>query len=128
MQKRKVTILWLETPTLLPENKIHAHAADFNDVAIVKPRGTGYGSTVHGRSFVARADVVAIVALADLRGHLRLEPAGQSHRCHRGFADGGEFFRKGGFLAGRFSPQDDHRRNLEAGPCATCAPTQSLGR
>ena len=69
-------MLWLEIPILLSENKIHAHAADFNDVAVVKPRRTGYGSTVHGRSFVARADVVAIVALTDLRGHLRLEPAG----------------------------------------------------
>src|SRR5207253_8655254 len=103
MQKRKVTILLLETPMLLSENKIHAHAADFNDVAIIEARRTGDGSTVHGRSFVARADVVAIVALADLRGHLRLEPAGQSHRCHRGFANGGEFVRKDIFLTGRFS-------------------------
>src|SRR5260221_9773891 len=103
MQKTKVTILWLKIPILLSENKIHAHAADFNDVAIVKPRGTGDGSTIHGRSLVARADVVAIVALTDLRGHLRLEPAGQSHGCHRRFADGGELVRKDVFLTGRFS-------------------------
>ena len=57
---------------LLSENKIHAHAADFNDVAVIEARRTGNGRTVHGRSFVAGADVVAIVALADLRGHFGL--------------------------------------------------------
>jgi len=68
-------MLLVRETKLLSENEIHAHAADFNDVAIIKPRRAGNGSTVHGRSLIARADVVAVVALADLRGHLRLEPA-----------------------------------------------------
>src|SRR5215470_9680557 len=98
--KPKVKGFWLEVPILLPENKIHPYAANVDEVAVVQAHGTRNRRAIHGGHFVAGADVIAVVALADLRSHLRLKPSFQTHRSHGGFADGGEFVGEDVFLAG----------------------------
>src|SRR3954466_3614275 len=72
---------------LLLEDEIHAQPADLDDISVVEARGSLHGFAVYDGNFISRTEVVAIVALIDLRGDLRLEPAPQTHRCHFGFAD-----------------------------------------
>src|SRR6266851_3309242 len=72
---------------LLAKYKIQTQPADFDDVAIIEARRSLNRFGVHGRRSVARPDVVAVVALINLRGDIGLEPALQAHGGHLGFAD-----------------------------------------
>src|SRR5216683_4234425 len=72
---------------LLAKYKIQAQPADFDDVTVIEARGPLNRFGVHGRGSVSRADVVAVVALINLRGDIGLEPTLQAHRGHLGFAD-----------------------------------------
>src|SRR5258708_32160087 len=72
---------------LFAEDKIQAHSADLNHVPIVETRRSLNGRAVHRWNLVARTDVKAVIALIDLRGHLRLEPALEPHGSQGGFSD-----------------------------------------
>src|SRR5215469_11599410 len=67
---------------LLAENEIHAHAADFDQVAVVEAYGSRNRGAVDRGHFVTGAEIIAVVALVDLCGHVRLEPALQAHGGH----------------------------------------------
>src|SRR5256885_1597089 len=51
----------------------------------------GDGSAVDFGHLVAGTEIVAVIALIDLRGHLRLEPALEANGGHRGFSNDREF-------------------------------------
>src|SRR5258708_34966183 len=78
--------------SLFANDEIQADARDFHQVAIIQPGWTRDGNTIDNRNFIAGPDVIAIIALIDLRGHLRLEPAAQVDGGHGRFSDGCKFF------------------------------------
>src|SRR6266699_2093403 len=63
---------------LLAENEVQPDTRDFDEIAIVQPHGAANGPAVHARHLVAGTEIVAVVALIDLRGHPWLEPALQA--------------------------------------------------
>src|SRR5258708_10502746 len=79
---------------LLAEDEAQPDAGDFDEIAVVQAHGPGDGSAVDGGHLIAGAEIVAVIALIDLRGHMRLEPALEANRGHRGFADDGAFVGK----------------------------------
>src|SRR5260370_23840578 len=76
---------------LLAEDEAQPDAGDVDEIAVVQAHGAGDGSAVDGGYLIAGAEIVAVIALIDLRGHMRLEPALEANRGHRGFADDGDF-------------------------------------
>src|SRR5579863_1943680 len=76
---------------LFANDEVHAHAADFDEIAVVEANGASDGRAVHGRLLVAGAEIVAVVTLIDLRGHFWLEPAAKPNSGHGRVADDGEF-------------------------------------
>ena len=84
------------------------------EVAIVEANRTGDARTVDGRLHVSGAEVVAIIALIDLRGHIGLEPAAKADGGHGRLADNGDFVDEDVFLLIYFSAEDDEGRHLDA--------------
>src|SRR5580692_4904362 len=74
---------------LFAKNEVHAHAANFDEVAIVEADRPGNGSAIYGGNLMSGSQIVAIVALIDLCSHFRLEPATQPHSSHGRLADDG---------------------------------------
>src|SRR5437870_13032159 len=72
---------------LLAEDEVQPDAGDFDEIAVVQAHGAGDGSAVDLGHLVAGTKVVAVVALIDLRGHLRFEPALKANSGHGGFSD-----------------------------------------
>src|ERR1700674_660945 len=72
---------------LLAEDEVQPDAGDFDEVAVVQAHGAGDGSAVDVGNLVAGTEVVAVIALIDLRGHLRFEPALEANGGHGGFSD-----------------------------------------
>src|ERR1700730_13296329 len=75
---------------LIPENEIHAHPANFDDIAVIEANRPGNGCPVDRGNLVARSEVIAVIALINLGGQLRLEPALEAHRSHPGLTDNGQ--------------------------------------
>src|SRR5208283_2062336 len=94
---------------LLPENEIQAYAANFDEVAVVEAHGAGNGRAIDGGNLVAGAKVIAVVALIDLRGHGRFEPAPQAHRGHGRFADYGKLVGQHVFFLVDLAAEHDER-------------------
>ena len=65
----------VDSALLIPENKIHAQAANFDRVPIIQSQRPRDGRAVDRRHFVARPNVISVITLIDLRRQLRLEPA-----------------------------------------------------
>src|SRR5436309_14615191 len=72
---------------LIAKNEVHAHAAHFDYIAIIQALWTRNWRRVNGGDFVAGTHKISVIALIDLRGELRLEPAFQFHRRQFRFAD-----------------------------------------
>src|SRR5215472_6951217 len=99
---------------LLANYKIHAHATNLDQVAVVQSHRAGNGRAIYNRDFGAGAQVIAVVALVNLRSHLRLEPTAKLHRRHRGFANDRELVGKHVLLLVHSAVQHDERRHFHA--------------
>src|SRR5580704_12749279 len=106
---------------LLAKNEVHAEAADFNYVTVVQLFGTSDGCAVHFGDFVAGTDIVAVVALVNLGGELRFEPALEVNRRHFRFADDGQLVGDDVFLLIGVVAQYNQRGHLDATSGKLCA-------
>src|SRR5215831_14137638 len=93
--------------SLFANDEVQANAANFDEVAIIQTGWTADGHAVDKRYLVARADVVAVVALVDLRSHLRLEEAAKLDGGHGGLADGSQPVGEDVFLKVSFAGKND---------------------
>src|SRR2546422_5950276 len=75
---------------LFADLEIHLHPADFDQIAVIQAHGAGDGVAVYPGRFLARAEVISVVALINLSRHGRLEPAFQAHRGHGRTSDRSE--------------------------------------
>src|SRR6266853_6674293 len=96
----------LRVRTLLAEDEVQPDAGDFNEIAVAKTKGAGNGSAVDTGHFVAGAEIVAVIALIDLRRHLRFEPALKANGGHGGFSDDCELVGQNIFLLVGLSAQN----------------------
>src|SRR5205814_8420120 len=60
---------------LVAKHEVHAHAAHFDDVAVIQAQRPRNRRPVDGRDLVAGAHVVSVIAAIDSRGRPRLAPA-----------------------------------------------------
>src|SRR5215470_2320069 len=73
--KKNLGALRRKTVQLFPDDEVQPDARDFDKVAVVELGRSWDRVAVYRRNFGAGANVVAVVALIDLRGHFRLKPA-----------------------------------------------------
>src|SRR5258708_35138052 len=99
---------------LLAEDEVQPDAGDFDEIAVVEPHGAGDGSAIDVGHLVAWTEIVTIVALIDLSGHLRLEPARESNGGHGGFSDDGEFVGKNILFLVGLAVENDKGRHFHA--------------
>src|SRR5437016_759426 len=99
---------------LLAEDEVQPDAGDFDEIAVVQAHGAGDGSAVDVGNLVAGTEVVAIIALIDLRGHLWFEPALEANGGHGGFSDDGEFVGQNILFLIGLAAENDKCRNFHA--------------
>src|SRR5580704_568291 len=99
---------------LFADDEVHAHTADFDEIAVVEANWPGDWRAIYGRLLVASAEVIAIVALINLRSHFWLEPATKADGSHGRFADDGKFVGEQIFFLVHFSAEDHQRGHAYA--------------
>src|SRR5712692_3776379 len=99
---------------LFAEDKVQAHAAYFDHIAIIEAHRSLDRRAVHDGNLVARTDVKTVVALIDLCGHVRFEPTLEAHCSHCGFSDDGELARQHVFFLIGSAVQNDQCRHFKA--------------
>src|SRR5215467_1632636 len=99
---------------LIANNEIQANAANLDEITVIQAGQTADSDAVDHGHFVAGADVMAVVTLIDLSGHLWLEPAAKLDGSHSRLADGGELVGEDVFLGVSLASENDDGRNLDA--------------
>src|SRR5256885_14043011 len=99
---------------LFADDEIQTNAANFDQIAVVQSCWSWNGHAIHNRNFVARTDVIAVITLINLGGHLRLKPAAKFDGGHGGLADGGQLVGEHVFLGVGSASEHDDSRNLDA--------------
>src|SRR5713101_9927167 len=99
---------------LLAKDEVQPDAGDFDNIAVAEAHGAGDGRAIDTGHLVAGTEVVAVIALIDLRGHLRFEPALDANGGHRGFSDDGEFVGQDILFLVGLAVENDQRRDFHA--------------